>query len=524
MQTENSGSSQNNKQEDIKRVNDSERKVGPETGGNEYTAAFILYCQKTLDNFRQVYASDAEAGLGSSSELGLGSSSSSSSGLGSSSSSGLGSEPENDEFELEQDYQSQSNGDEEKEALREFSEQFEQMLKARTEFEDNDLELREDDETLSDDYKEKEALRELSEQFEQMLKAKADFEDNDLELDEDNKVQPDDHKEKEALEEFFEQFEQMFDSKKELEDNDLELREDDEARSGDYEEKEELEEFFEQFEQMLKTEAESGNNSLELEQGSKSQPKGYKGKEALKELLGQFEQMLNTDADPENEEFELKQYDRSQSNGHKEEELKELFEQPGQVQRTARGAGALYQAKDGSDSHAEEKALQNVTEASTPSSNSGMNDVEVDEALAGVGEVVKSAKENLGIVEAFWEESEAERATLLAKAQITQDEFEQIVTRAGSHLYDVKDCLEGWGDLSMLPETYEQLLLANNELTELFEKMYGKRTAEVLDKKKEPAHEEEDDWELDDDDDDDDDWELDDDDDDDDDWEEDTDL
>jgi hypothetical protein len=354
------------------------------------------------------------------------------------------------------------------------------MLKSRTEFEDNDLDLDDDDDTLSDDYKEKEALKELSEQFEQMLKTKAEFEDNDLELDKDDEAQPDDNKEKE-----------------------------------------ELEEFFEQFEQMLKNEAEPGNSSLELEQGSRSQPNGSKGKEALKELLGQFEQMLNTDADPENEEFELKQYDRSQSNGHKEEELKELFEQPGQVQRTARGAGASFQAKDGSDSHAEEKTLQNVTETSTSSSSSSINDMEVDEALSGVGEVVKSAKENLGIVEAFWEESEAERAKLLAKVQITQDEFEQIVTRAGSHLYDVKDCLEGWGDLSMLPETYEQLLLANNELTELFEKMYGKSTAEVLDKKKGLAYEEEDDWELDDDDDDDDDWELDDDDDD---WEEDTDL
>ena len=62
----------------------------------------------------------------------------------------------------------------------------------------------------------------------------------------------------------------------------------------------------------------------------------------------------------------------------------------------------------------------------------------------------------------------------------------------------------------MLPETYEQLLLANNELSRIFEKMYGKSTAEVLDKRKELISEEEDDWELDDDDDD---WELDDDDD-----------
>ena len=46
MQTGNSGSSQNKKQEDIKKIGDSESRVIPDTGGNEYTAAFILYCQK----------------------------------------------------------------------------------------------------------------------------------------------------------------------------------------------------------------------------------------------------------------------------------------------------------------------------------------------------------------------------------------------------------------------------------------------------------------------------------------------
>ena len=58
----------------------------------------------------------------------------------------------------------------------------------------------------------------------------------------------------------------------------------------------------------------------------------------------------------------------------------------------------------------------------------------------------------------------------------------------------------------MLPETYEQLLLANNELSEIFEKMYGKTIVEELDTRTEPASEEDDDWDLDDDDD----WDLDD--------------
>src|SRR5215469_5139973 len=98
MQTENSGFSQRKKQEETKRITDDESRVIPDTGGNEYTAAFILYCQKTLDNFRRIYASDAAE---------------SSSGLTSSSTSGsrLRSEPENDTFELTQAYQSQSGSD-----------------------------------------------------------------------------------------------------------------------------------------------------------------------------------------------------------------------------------------------------------------------------------------------------------------------------------------------------------------------------------------------------------------------------
>ena len=172
------------------------------------------------------------------------------------------------------------------------------------------------------------------------------------------------------------------------------------------------------------------------------------------------------------------------------------MEQPGPVQKSARGSGAVSHAKDGSESHGEEKAPHNVTGPSSPSQGEGLNDAEIDEALSGVGEVVKSAKENLGIVEAFWEEPESQRAKLLVKAEITQEQFEQVVTRAGSHLYDVKDCLEGWGDLSMLPETYEQLLLANNELSEIFEKMYGKKTVEVQNKRKGLVSEKEDDLEL----------------------------
>ena len=452
MQTENSGSSQNKRQEDTKKVRNSEAEVDSDAGGNEYTAAFILYCQKTLDSFRRIYGDTyaSEAGPG----------------FGSSFGSGLEPESEDDEFELEQD-----------------------------------------DVSESDDYKEREALRELSEQFEQMLKAKTEFEDDEFELEQDDGSESDDHKEKEELEEFFEQFEQMFGAKTEFEDDEFELEQDDGSESDDHKEKEEPEEFFEQFEQMLKNETEPGNNSLELEQGNKSQSRGYKGKEALKELLGQFEQMLDAEAEPDNEEFELEQDEQSQSNGYKQKEkLKELFEHPEQIERTTRGAGALYHATDESDSRGEEKTLHNVTGASSQ----GLNDEEIDQALSGVGEVVKSAKENLGIVEAFWEESESERAKLLTKAEITQEEFEQIITRVGSHLYDVKDCLEGWGDLSMLPETYEQLLLANNELSGIFEKMYGKSTTEVLDKRKGLVSEEEDDWELDDDDDD---WELDDDDD-----------
>ncbi len=85
---------------------------------------------------------------------------------------------------------------------------------------------------------------------------------------------------------------------------------------------------------------------------------------------------------------------------------------------------------------------------------------------------------------------------LLVKAEVTQELFEQVVTRVGSHLYDVKDCLEGWGDLSMLPETYEQLLLANNELSAIFQKMYEGRKVETQDKRRGLVSEEEDDWEV----------------------------
>jgi len=494
MQKENSGSSQDKKQEDTKQMQNSGSGASPDVGGNEYTAAFILYCQKTLDNFRSVYGDmySSEAALGSGSALGPVPGSSFSFGSGPSSSFGSEPEPEseNDEFELEQDYPS---GDKDKEALEELSEQFEQMLRAKAEFEDDD-ELDEDDKSQSDDYKEKEALRELSEQFEQMLRAKAEFEDND-ELERGGGSESDDHQEKEALEEFFEQFEQMFNAKTDDDDDD-ELERGGGSESDDHQEKEALEEFFEQFEQMLKTEAEPGNNSLESEQDDTSQSKDHKGKEALKELLGQFEQMLNTEVEPDSDEFELEQGDRSQSNGYKEKEEEELLEQPGPVQKTARGAGAVSHGKDGSGSHGEEKASHNVTGPSSPSQGEGLNDAEIDEALSGVGEVVKSAKENLGIVEAFWEEPESQRAKLLTKAEITQEQFEQVVTRAGSHLYDVKDCLEGWGDLSMLPETYEQLLLANNELSEIFEKMYGKKRIEVQNKRKGPISEKEDDLEL----------------------------
>src|SRR5689334_1764203 len=86
MQTENSGSFQRKKQEETKRLSHDEGRVAPDIGGNEYTAAFILYCQKTLDNFRRIYASTAE----------------SDSGLASSfpSNSRLGSESKNDKFEL----------------------------------------------------------------------------------------------------------------------------------------------------------------------------------------------------------------------------------------------------------------------------------------------------------------------------------------------------------------------------------------------------------------------------------------
>jgi hypothetical protein len=206
---------------------------------------------------------------------------------------------------------------------------------------------------------------------------------------------------------------------------------------------------------------------------------------------------LNNKVDPSSDDLALGEDSRYQSNGrNEEEELREFLEQPEQAQRKARELGASV---DEPDAHGQEKTLPNVTESLAPSHKNGPDDdTEIDEALSGVGGLIKSAKENLSMVEAFCEEAESERAELLAKAGITQEDFEQIVTRTGSYLYDVKDCLEGWGDLSMLPETYEQLLLANNQLSEIFKKMYGKRIVEILEKKK--AYGEEDNWELSDDD------------------------
>jgi hypothetical protein len=284
-----------------------------------------------------------------------------------------------------------------------------------------------------------------------MLKEKAKFDDKDFELEKDDETELDDHKEKEELEEIFEQFEQMFGAKSDFDDEEFELEQDNEAGSNGHKE-EDLERIVGQFEQMLRDEDQSEKKSSGSEKGDRHQSTNSNEKEALKDLLGQFEQMLEKESD--NKEFELEQDEQYRPNDSQQDE-------------------------------------------------------EIDQALSGVGEVVKSSRENLGIVEAFWEEPESERAKLLTKAEITQEKFEQTVTRVGLHLYDVKDCLEGWGDLSMLPETYEQLLLANNELSEIFEKMYGKSITGASDERNELTLEEEiDDWELDDDD-----WELDDDDD-----------
>src|SRR5438445_9096446 len=98
MQKENSGSSQDKKQEETKQMQNSGSGASPDVGGNEYTAAFILYCQKTLDNFRSVYGDmySSEAALGSGSVPVPGSSFS----FGSGPSASFGSEPENDELEL----------------------------------------------------------------------------------------------------------------------------------------------------------------------------------------------------------------------------------------------------------------------------------------------------------------------------------------------------------------------------------------------------------------------------------------
>jgi hypothetical protein len=396
MQKENSGSSQNRKQESMKRQPKSGSGASPGVGGNEYTAAFILYCQKTLDNFRRIYeeayASEATLGLGLPPGLG------SSSGPGFTPNSRSRSESVDDEFGRK--------------------------------------------ETPSS--KDKDELEELSKQFEQMLRAKARFDDDEL-------------------------------------DDDDEKEEDDEAELASRKEREELKGLFGQFEQMLKTEAESGQKLLESDQDDVSKANDSKSKEALKELLEQFEQMLNEDPDLEDNELGLGLDDRSRSNGKKG--------QPGQGQRTARTAGSP-------GSYEEEEPSHNAKGPAPSAHGDGLNDAEIDEALSCVGEVIESAKASLGMVEAFWEEQESERARLLVKAEVTQELFEQVVIRVGSHLYDVKDCLEGWGDLSMLPETYEQLLLANNELSEIFQKMYGERKAKVQDRRRELVSEEEDDWEI----------------------------
>jgi hypothetical protein len=388
MQKENSGSSQNRKQENMKKQPKSGSGAIPDVGGNEYTAAFILYCQKTLDNFRRVYEEAYASGTA----------------FGPGFPSVLGSTPNS---------RSGSVGDK--------------------------VELDESHAGSGKDKEELEELEELSRQFEQMLRAKAQSEDDDLE--------------------------------------------DDEAESASRKESGELEALFGQFEQMLKTESGSEHQLLESDQDDVSRLSDSNSKEALKELLEQFEQMLNEDHDSEDSELELEPDDRSQSNGSNGKKR-----QPRQGQGTAREEEPSHSAK-GSASSAQ---------------GDGQNAAEIDEALSNVGEVIESAKANLGMVEAFWEEQESERAKLLVKAEVTQEQFEQVVTRVGSHLYDVKDCLEGWGDLSMLPETYEQLLLANNELSEIFQKIYG-RNAEAQDRRRLLVSEEEDDWEVEDDDDEDDD-------------------
>jgi hypothetical protein len=493
MPTENSGSSQYKKQEDPKKISEAGHGTSPDLGGNEYTAAFILYCQKTLDNFRRMYASDTVLGLGPGFGPGFGYGPNS--GLAPSpmtpTTPGPKWEPE-DKFNLGRGFPPPLNDNDEKDALGDFSKEFERMFGSEMNFgddDDDDDELDEGYETDLDDEKERDALRELSEQFERMLKEK----DDDFKFGESDKMEFGDEKERDALGELSQHFAQMFGSGTNFEDN-SKLGEDSAAKAEDDKKEETLEDFFAQFQQMLEAEAKSGNKPLELEQTA-PQSQDHKGGESIQDLLKQFEQMLNDEIDPDSNKFALEQHDQSQSNGHQEDDgLKEFLEQFEQDQRMDQGAGALHSI--GSNAPGEEKALPPVTQPSTPSRNNGPDDANVDEALSGVGAVVKSAKENLGIVEAFWEESELERVKLLAKAGITQEDFEQLVTRTGAHLYDVKDCLEGWGDLSMLPETYEQLLLANNELTEIFEKMYGKEALEILSKN----FDDDDDWELDDDD------------------------
>ncbi len=141
MQKENSGSSQNCKQGSMKKQPKSGSGASPDVGGNEYTAAFILYCQKTLDNFRRVYeeAYLLETALGPGFPPGLGSSSGS--GLGSTPNSRSRSESIDDKVGRKE---TNSGKDKDKEELEELSKQFEQMLRAKAQFDDDELE--EDDE------------------------------------------------------------------------------------------------------------------------------------------------------------------------------------------------------------------------------------------------------------------------------------------------------------------------------------------------------------------------------------------
>src|SRR5579872_3183549 len=51
MQTRIYGFSHNEKEEDLKRVHNSENGVDLDVSGNKYCAAFMAYCQKTIETF-----------------------------------------------------------------------------------------------------------------------------------------------------------------------------------------------------------------------------------------------------------------------------------------------------------------------------------------------------------------------------------------------------------------------------------------------------------------------------------------